>query len=68
MSFANRLQYYRRIFSAYLVPGKSQLTFWHDTPQANPNATTDKLGEYYMDFGGQGRLLGPLRFSWDSHA
>ena len=32
MSFANRLQYYRRIFSAYLVPGKSQLTFWHETP------------------------------------
>jgi heparosan-N-sulfate-glucuronate 5-epimerase len=51
MSFANRLQYYRRIFSAYIVPGQSQLTFWHDTPQANPNATTDKLGEYYMDFG-----------------
>jgi hypothetical protein len=50
MSFANRLQYYRRIFSAYLVPGRSQLTFWHETPQANPNATTDKLGEYYMAF------------------
>ena len=51
MSFANRLRYYRRIFRAYLVPGKSQLTFWHDTPRANPHATTDKLGEYYMDFG-----------------
>ena len=32
MSFANRLQYYWRIFSAYLVPGRSQLTFWHETP------------------------------------
>jgi heparosan-N-sulfate-glucuronate 5-epimerase len=58
MSFANRLPYYRRIFSAYLVPGRSQLTFWHDTPQANPNATTDKLGEYYMDFGAKADYSG----------
>jgi heparosan-N-sulfate-glucuronate 5-epimerase len=50
MPFANRLQYYRRIFSAYLGPGASQLTFWHETPQANPSATADKLGEYYMEF------------------
>lgn len=50
ISLANRLQYYRRIFSAYLLPGKSQLTFWHETPRANPHATTDKLGEYYMNF------------------
>jgi hypothetical protein len=50
MSLANRIQYYRRIFAAYLLPGKSQLTFWHDTPQENPNASTDKLGEYYMAF------------------
>jgi hypothetical protein len=44
------LQYYRRIFSAYLVPGKSQLTFWHETPEANPNARIHQLGEYYMSF------------------
>lgn len=44
------LQYYRRIFSAYLIPGKSQLTFWHDTPQANPGANIHRLGEYYMSF------------------
>lgn len=44
------LQYYRRIFSAYLGPGKSQLTFWHETPQANPNASIHRLGEYYMLF------------------
>jgi heparosan-N-sulfate-glucuronate 5-epimerase len=50
MPFANRLQYYRRILAAYLGPGVSQLTFWHETPQANPNATTAKLGEYYMKF------------------
>jgi heparosan-N-sulfate-glucuronate 5-epimerase len=44
------LQYYRRIFSAYLLPGKSQLTFWHETPQANPNPTIHQLDEYYMLF------------------
>ena len=28
MPLASRLQYYRRIFAAYLSPGTSQLTFW----------------------------------------
>jgi heparosan-N-sulfate-glucuronate 5-epimerase len=46
----SRQRYYQRIFSAYLVPGKSQLTFWHDTPQANPNASVHQLGEYHMFF------------------
>lgn len=50
MSFAKRLQYYRRVFGAYLLPGKSQLTFWHDEPRVNPNATGSSLGEYYMSF------------------
>jgi len=45
-----RLSYYRRIFSAYLLGGKSHLTFWHETPAENPNATVDALGEYYMLF------------------
>ncbi len=45
-----RLSYYRRIFSAYLLGGKSHLTFWHEAPAANPNALADKLGEYYMLF------------------
>jgi len=45
-----RLSYYRRIFSAYLLGGKSHLTFWHETPAENPNATMSDLGEYYMLF------------------
>ena len=45
-----RLAYYRRIFSAYLLGGKSHLTFWHETPAENPNATSNALGEYYMLF------------------
>ena len=44
------LQYYRRIFRAYLVPGNSHLTFWHETPRANPGASILQLGEYYMLF------------------
>ncbi|HXM63783.1 MAG TPA: D-glucuronyl C5-epimerase family protein [Terriglobales bacterium] len=46
----SRLQYYRRIFTAYLVPGKSHLTFWHDAPQENPDASIHQLGEYHMLF------------------
>lgn len=44
------LSYYRRIFSAYLLGGKSHLTFWHETPTENPNAAPTELGEYYMFF------------------
>ena len=44
------LRYYRRIFSAYVLGGKSHLTFWHETPAENPNATARELGEYYMLF------------------
>jgi len=44
------LAYYRRILSAYVVGSKSHLTFWHETPAENPNATPEELGEYYMLF------------------
>jgi hypothetical protein len=42
--------YYRRIVSAYLLGGKSHLTFWHETPAENSNARAGELGEYYMLF------------------
>jgi heparosan-N-sulfate-glucuronate 5-epimerase len=45
-----RLSYYRRIVSAYLIGGESHLTFWHETPEENPNASASELGEYYMLF------------------
>jgi heparosan-N-sulfate-glucuronate 5-epimerase len=45
-----RFSYYRRIVSAYLLGGQSHLTFWHETPQENPNALPGELGEYYMQF------------------
>ena len=44
------LRYYRRIFSAYILGGKSHLTFWHETPTENLNASSTELGEYYMLF------------------
>jgi heparosan-N-sulfate-glucuronate 5-epimerase len=50
MTPATRWHYYRRIFCAYLGSGRSQLTFWHETPEVNPRATADRLGEYYMLF------------------
>lgn len=50
MPLSSRLHYYRRIFGAYVVPGQSQLTFWHETPAENGNARADELGEYYMTF------------------
>ncbi len=59
MSVAARLNYYRRISSAYLLPGKSQLTFWHDQPQVNSDAPLDQLGEYYMPFLEKAGYAGP---------
>ncbi len=45
-----RINYYKRIFSAYLTPQKSHLTFWHGEPLVNENFRPDELGEYYMPF------------------
>jgi hypothetical protein len=42
-----------------LLPGKSQLTFWHDRPQVNPGASIDQLGEYYMPFLEKADYVGP---------
>jgi hypothetical protein len=50
MTLAGRANYYRRIARAYLTPASSHLTFWHETPQANPQARYDELGPYYMRF------------------
>jgi heparosan-N-sulfate-glucuronate 5-epimerase len=50
MSATTRWHYYRRILSAYLGSGRSQLTFWHEVPEINSRATASRLGEYYMLF------------------
>jgi heparosan-N-sulfate-glucuronate 5-epimerase len=59
MSLAARLNYYRRISTAYLLPGQSQLTFWHDHPQINASAAAGELGEYYMPFLEKAAYAGP---------
>jgi heparosan-N-sulfate-glucuronate 5-epimerase len=58
MTLASRWHYYRRIFNAYLGPGSSQLTFWHEIPEINPRAQTDQLGPYYMQFRGKADYAG----------
>lgn len=50
MTVLPRLSYYRRIAAAYLTPLKSQLDFWHESPEVNSHAGFDGLGEYYMPF------------------
>ncbi len=50
MALAHRLNYYRRIFPAYLGRRNSHLTFWHDSPEINAHCASRKLGEYYMPF------------------
>jgi len=59
MSLATRWHYYRRIFDAYLGSGPSQLTFWHETPEINPRASSSRLGEYYMLFREKADYAGP---------
>ena len=45
-----KLQYWNRIFKAYILGNTSQLTFWHGEPQINPNIKKGSLGQYYMSF------------------
>jgi len=50
MSLSDRFNYYHRILPVYLTPRHSQLTFWHEMPEANPRARRNKLDQYYMRF------------------
>jgi heparosan-N-sulfate-glucuronate 5-epimerase len=59
MTLAARWRYYCRIAPAYLGAGRSQLTFWHETPQINPQATRTQFGPYYMSFREKADYGGP---------
>lgn len=59
-STPSRLNYYRRIFSAYLGISKSQLTFWHEAPELNAAFRTDEIGAYYMSFAQKADYASPL--------
>ena len=54
----NRLIYWKRIISTYLIQGKSNLSFWHGTPKINNSADYSNLGEYYMEFYSKGDYKG----------
>src|SRR5436305_13334784 len=55
-----RLSYYCRIFSAYLLGGKSHLSFWHETPEENLDSSANELGPYYMLFSEKADYSGPF--------
>ncbi len=59
MPLLHKFNYYRRLFRAYLAPGESQLTFWHDSAELNPRALIGSPGEYYMNFSQKARYTGP---------
>jgi hypothetical protein len=59
MTLAARWRYYRRILPAYLGAGRSQLTFWHETPEINSQATNMQFGPYYMLFREKADYAGP---------
>jgi len=63
---AARWQYYRRILPAYLGSGRSQLTFWHETPEISAGIGNiaqmpgERLGVYYMRFREKADYAGAL--------
>lgn len=46
----NRLKYWKRIFSTYILKGKNNLSFWHGEPSINENSNFNDLDQYYMSF------------------
>ena len=56
----SRIQYLKRIFTSYIFSRNSNLTFWHETPTANPTARFDGLGPYYMTFEEKALYPGPF--------
>src|SRR5256885_10427284 len=58
MTVLHKFNYYRRVFRAYLMPGESQLSFWHDAAEENPRASTSSVGEYYMNFASKAHYAG----------
>jgi len=61
--FRARTDYLRRVFAAYLLPTRSHLTFWHDTPEMSPDLLPDRLGAYYMTFSAKSDYRGPFDYT-----
>lgn len=56
----SRLDYYKRIFPAYLDKESSHLAFFHEKPTVNDNCPYNELGEYYMTFFDKAKYSGPF--------
>jgi hypothetical protein len=54
------LNYWRRIFRAYLTAPNSQLTFWHDAPRVHEGFQPGVLGQYYQTFFEKADYPGPF--------
>ena len=56
----SRVDYYRRVMSNYVVRKHSHLNFWHETPEVNADAPTDRVGQFYMTFRDKADYPGPF--------
>ncbi len=56
----SHLSYWKRVFRAYVLGGKSQLTFWHERPEVNQDASFQELRQYYMPFLDKANYPGPF--------
>lgn len=56
----SRLAYWRRILAAYVLGGRSQLSFWHETPEMHPGFDPKTLGPYYQTFTSKADYAGLL--------
>jgi heparosan-N-sulfate-glucuronate 5-epimerase len=59
MPVGRRINYWRRLVGAYLIPGRSQLTFWHGRPEVNLEVEAGSLGQYHQLFAGKADYPGP---------
>ncbi len=55
-----KLFYFSRIFNAYILKKKSQLTFWHGKVGFNNNANYEELDEFYQLFDYKANYPGPF--------
>ncbi len=59
-AFIERINYFYRLFPAYLGVGRSQLTFWHEEPELEETSSFNKLGAFYMTFREKAEYPGPF--------
>ena len=60
MAILKKITYIYRILHSYLLPGASQLTFWHGTPEIHPSIRKDRVSYYYMKFHYKADYDGPV--------